>query len=73
MLDKLMPGISRKLRAKVYQDGEKLTRTISRAIDMIPRTLTTIGECLMKQTGWCITILAGGPHPESDGKILTYL
>ena len=45
----------------------------SRAIDMLPRTLATIGESLMTQTGWNITILAGGPMPDTDGTILTYL
>lgn len=44
-----------------------------RAIDMLPRTLATIGESLMTQTGWNITILAGGPMPDTDGMILTYL
>ena len=45
----------------------------SSAIDMLPRTLATIGKSLMKQTGWNISILAGGPMPDTDGTILTYL
>lgn len=40
---------------------------------MLPRTLATIGESLMKQTGWPITILAGGPMPDSDGMIMTFV
>ena len=44
-----------------------------RAIYMLPCTLTTIGESLMKLTGCNITILAGGPMPDTDGMILTYL
>jgi hypothetical protein len=40
---------------------------------MLPRTLATIGESLMKQTGWNITIVAGGPMPDSDGSIVTFL
>lgn len=40
---------------------------------MLPRTLTTIGESLMSQTGWNISILMGGPTPDSDGVIMTYL
>jgi hypothetical protein len=44
-----------------------------RAINLLPRTLATIGESLVKQTGWNITILAGGPMPDTDGTILTYL
>ena len=46
---------------------------ILRALEMLPRTLATIGDSLMRQTGWNITILAGGPTPASDGTILTYL
>jgi hypothetical protein len=37
---------------------------------MLPRTLDSIGEELMRQTGWNISILAGGP---SDGMIMSYL
>jgi hypothetical protein len=44
-----------------------------RAIEKIPRTLATIGESLMAQTGWHITILAGGPSPSNGGGIMTYL
>jgi hypothetical protein len=40
---------------------------------MLPHTLATIGDSLMRQTGWNITILAGGPTPANDGAILTYL
>lgn len=53
--------------------GSKLTRLASRAIDMLPRTLTAIGESLMSQTGWNVSILMGGPTPDSDGLIMTYL
>ena len=42
-------------------------------IDKLPRTLATMGESLMQQTGWYVTIMAGGPSPEHDGMILTYL
>ena len=27
----------------------------------------------MEQTGWHVTIMAGGPIPDNDGKIMTYL
>jgi hypothetical protein len=40
---------------------------------MLPRTLATIGESLMRQTGWNISILAGGPTPDNGGMIMTYL
>ena len=39
----------------------------------LPRTLETMGASLMEQTGWHITILAGGPSPEHDGMIMTFL
>jgi len=44
-----------------------------RAINLLPHTLATICESLVKQTGWNITILTGGPMPDTDGTILTYL
>jgi hypothetical protein len=40
---------------------------------MLPRTLATVGESLIIQTGWPITILAGGPMPDKDGTIMTFL
>lgn len=40
---------------------------------MLPRTLATIGESLMMQTGWPITIIAGGPRPANEGTIVTYV
>jgi hypothetical protein len=40
---------------------------------MLPRTLATMGESLMKQTGWPITIIAGGPRPASEGMVVTYV
>ncbi|KIJ91185.1 hypothetical protein K443DRAFT_135548 [Laccaria amethystina LaAM-08-1] len=53
-------------------DSVKNTK-FQEAIDMLPRTLTTIGESLMSQTGWNVSILMGGPTPDSDGVIMTYL
>jgi len=47
--------------------------THPRAIDMLPHMLATIGESLVNQTGWNVTILTGGPMPDTDGRILTYL
>ncbi|KIM35207.1 hypothetical protein M413DRAFT_20789 [Hebeloma cylindrosporum] len=43
------------------------------AINSLPRTLATIGESLTSQTGWSVSILMGGPDPESDGAVVTYL
>ena len=40
---------------------------------MLPCTLATMGKSLMKQTGWPITIIAGGPRPASEGMIVTYM
>ena len=40
---------------------------------MLPRTLATIGDSLMSQTGWHVSILMGGPAPDNDGTIMTYL
>ena len=46
---------------------------VSRVINSLPHTLATIGESLMSQTGWNVSILMGGPTPDSDRTILTYL
>ena len=43
------------------------------AIDKLPHTLATWGDSLMQQTGWNISILAGGPLPDKNGTIVTYL
>jgi hypothetical protein len=33
----------------------------------------TVGESIMKQTGWNVSILVGGPMPRDGGKITTYM
>jgi hypothetical protein len=43
------------------------------AIELLPRTLETIGESISQKTGWYVTIIAGGPTPNSNGMIMTYL
>jgi len=35
--------------------------------------LAMMGESLMQQTGWYVTIMADRPSPEHDGMIMTYL
>ena len=44
-----------------------------RAIDKLPQTFATFSDSIMKQTGWNVTIMAGGPSPENDGMIMTFL
>jgi hypothetical protein len=51
----------------------RLTSFKRRAIDKIPRTLASFGESIANQTGWHVTILTGGPTPDLDGQIMTYL
>jgi hypothetical protein len=53
--------------------GRKLSCLVSRAINMLPHTLASIGESLMSQTGWNVSILMGGPTPDSNGVVMTYL
>ena len=43
------------------------------AIDRLPRTLAVWGESVTKKTGWNITFLVGGPAPNQNGKIMSYL
>jgi hypothetical protein len=43
------------------------------AINRLPRTLAVWGESIRNQTGWNITFLVGGPAPDQNGKILTYM
>ena len=49
-----------------------LTLVIS-SITRLPQSLAAMGASLMEQTGWNITILAGGPSPEHDGMIMSFL
>ena len=44
---------------------------LCRAINKPPLTFTKIMENIAKQTGWNVTIMAGGPHPNNKGKIST--
>ncbi|EDR04482.1 uncharacterized protein LACBIDRAFT_304605 [Laccaria bicolor S238N-H82] len=55
--------------------GEEATKNIElqSAITRLPRSLAAMGASLMEQTGWNITILAGGPSPEHDGMIVSFL
>ena len=46
---------------------------VSRRIDKLPCMLATIGKSIMEQTSWHVTIMAGGPCPDNDGMIMTYL
>ena len=45
----------------------------SSAIDKLPRTLAVMGESFLKQTGWHVTLIVGGPEPRRNGKIMTYM
>lgn len=56
----------------IYSQG-MLTSKFPRAIDKLPRTFATFSESIMTQTGWHVTIMAGGPSPENNGKIMTFL
>lgn len=46
---------------------------LCRAINKLPLTFATIMENIAKQTGWNITITAGGPCPNNEGKISTLM
>jgi len=46
---------------------------VARAINKLPRTLATFGQSIMDQTGWHVTIMAGGPSPEDGGMIMSFL
>lgn len=43
------------------------------AIDKLPRTLATVAESIVEQTGWSVSLLVGGPSPKLNGKIVTYM
>ena len=55
------------------KEDERLNFFVSSAINLLPRTLAGIGESLMNQTGWNVSILMGGPHPENGGTNMTYM
>ena len=64
------------LRRKLFLSQKKKKEIItssSSAIKKLPYTLSTIGKSLMDQTGWNITILAGGPSPSNAGAIMSFL
>ena len=54
-------------------EGSLTYYNITSAIEKLPRSLATIGESIMEQTRWHISILAGGPSPENGGAMVTYL
>jgi hypothetical protein len=35
--------------------------------------MMTVGESIMKQTGWNVSIIVGGPMPREGGRIQTYM
>ena len=43
------------------------------AINCLPHTFAIWGESITKQTGWNITFLVGGPAPNQNRKIMSYL
>jgi len=43
------------------------------AIEKLPRSLVSIGRSIREQTGWCVTIIAGGPVPTKDGQIASLM
>lgn len=46
---------------------------MSSAIEKLPRSLISIGRSIREQTGWCVTIIAGGPVPKNEGQIATLM
>ena len=43
------------------------------AINKLPCTLKVMGDNIMKQTGWNVTFLVGGPEPRQNGKIMMFM
>lgn len=44
---------------------------VDSAIDKLPRSIASVAESLREQTGWCVTIMLGGPLPRDEGSITT--
>ncbi|KIJ94643.1 hypothetical protein K443DRAFT_11936, partial [Laccaria amethystina LaAM-08-1] len=61
------------LKAELETEGEDKNHAYQNAINHLPRTLAVWGESVTKQTGWNITFLVGGPAPNQNGKIMSYL
>ncbi|KIJ94642.1 hypothetical protein K443DRAFT_134674 [Laccaria amethystina LaAM-08-1] len=61
------------LKAELETEGEDKNHAYQNAINRLPRTLAVWGESVTKQTGWNITFLVGGPAPNQNGKIMSYL
>lgn len=60
-------GGSVPLLSKLVDRNKKLQG----AIDKLPRTLQLAAESIANQTGWNVSIIAGGPNPRLGGKITT--
>ena len=48
-----------------------MTYQVDSAIDKLPRSIASVAESLREQTGWCVTIMVGGPLPRDEGHITT--
>ncbi|TFK16935.1 hypothetical protein FA15DRAFT_661656 [Coprinopsis marcescibilis] len=46
---------------------------VNGAVVKLLQTMQEVADALYFQTGWTITIIAGGPLPEQDGKLKMYL
>jgi len=41
------------------------------AIDKLPRSIASVAQSIQEQTGWCVTIMVGGPLPREQGRLTT--
>jgi len=52
-------------------EGDCMTYQVDSAINKLPWSIASVAESLYEQTGWCITIMVGGPLPRDEGHITT--
>jgi len=48
-----------------------LAYQVNSTIDKLPRSIASVADSLHEQTGWCVTIMLGGPLPRDEGHITT--
>ncbi|KAF8171333.1 hypothetical protein BJ912DRAFT_1066197 [Pholiota molesta] len=67
------PGSGEEDDAEDDNSANKRNKNFQQAIHKLPRTMLAMAESLAKQTGWSISILAGGPEPHQGGEIKAFM
>ncbi|KAM6489977.1 hypothetical protein JOM56_014556 [Amanita muscaria] len=50
---------------------DDVNKGFQEAIEKLPRSIASLARSVRDQTGWCVTIMVGGPLPSENGQIMT--